>query len=130
MLLDRELMYSAGQVLPTGATNSADTVGFPAARNLGSGERLFPYLVVKAKSGSGLTLRAVLVGADDAAFTANKITIFDTGTQNDPPLGFVRMALPSHPPKLYTRIEYTVGGTTPSFTVDAGLALGEQTAGV
>lgn len=130
MLLDRELMYSAGQVLPTGATNSADTVGFPAPRNLGAGTRVFPYLVVKAKSGTTPTLRAVLVGADDAAFTVNKITIEDTGVQTDPPLGFIRMALPSHSPKQYTRVEYTVGGTTPSFTVDCGLALDEQTAGV
>jgi hypothetical protein len=129
MMLDRQLMVSDSQVLAASG-NSTDFIDFSAARNLGGGERIYPYLAVEAKSGTAPTLRAVMVGADDEAFSVGRVNIYDTGVQTDPPLGFIRMAVPSHPPKRYVRFEYTLGGTTPSFTVTAGLALSEQTAGM
>lgn len=130
MLLDKQLLMSDAQVVNANG-NSTDYIDFGSARNLGAGQELQPVFHIGAKSGTTPTLRALVVGADDSTFSTNKVTLMDTGTLTDPPIGFVRLAIPSHPPKRYMRIEYTVGGGTPSFSVTAGLAYGsEQTAGL
>ena len=129
MMIDKQLLFSDAQVL-SASGNSTNYLERPAPTNLGGQEGLFPFLLVHTKSGTTPTLRATLVGADDAAFTANKVTLEDTGTVSDPPLGFIRLAIPTHSPKKYFRVEYVLGGGTPGFTVSCGFATGEQTSGV
>jgi Bbp16-like protein len=130
MLLDKNLLMSDRQALAASG-NSTDVIDFGSARSVGSGTPAALVCILNAKgANSDNTFRAVLVGADDSAFTVNKITIADSGVQTNPPVGPVYMAVPAHQPKRYLRVEYTVAGTGVAYVVTAGLAMGEQTAGI
>lgn len=132
MMMDRENTFTGNPGPQTVAANgnSTDYIDMLAAKNLGGGNEMLKLVAtLKAKAGTTPTLRIVLVGADDVAFSVNKITIADSGTLTDPPLGTVRFGIPSHLAKRYFRLEFTVGGTGPSFDVDAGLVINEQTSG-
>lgn len=127
MPLDKELTLSAGQQL-TASGNSTNIVDESVARNLGSGEPLYFVVHLSAKAGTTPTFQAKLVGADDAAFSSNKITIVDTGTLSDPAVPALKQyALPTHTAKRYYRVEYVLGGTSPDFTFTAGIANGQTT---
>jgi hypothetical protein len=135
MLLDQQLMFSDAQVVTaTGnSTNVIDTAntsiaGAAPARNLGAGQPIHLYMKVGTVVGTP-TLTAALVGADDVAFGTNKITITTVtptlvAAQAD---AFVRFGLPAHPARRFFRLEFTVGGGTPSVTVSAGFTWDEQT---
>ena len=128
MMLDDQLTVSRSQVV-TATGNSTDYIDMGAARSLGAGQEVVPMLDITAVSGTAPTLTAALVGADDAAFSLNKITI-DTVTPtlvSGTPNGFVRMTARAHLPKRFYRFEYTVGGTAPSITLSASIAANEQT---
>jgi hypothetical protein len=127
-LFDLQLTFSDAQVL-TATANSTNVVDATSSRNLGSGEPMFLLAKVGTVSGTSPTLTANLVGADDVGFSTNKITIATAtptlaAAQAD---ALVRFGIPSHTAKRYFRIEYTVGGTTPSVTVTAGLVLDQPT---
>lgn len=126
MMLDQQLLMSDAQAL-TATANSTDYIDAGAARNLGSGQRVALVVHVSAQGGTSPTIQAVFVGADDTAFSTNKITIADSGTKAAPGVGFIRMAIPAHTAKRYFRVEYTLGGTSPTYTVTAGIALNEPT---
>lgn len=130
MYMDKENLCSDAQAL-TGTANSSDLIDMGGAVNLGgaSGHRPKPFVHISAKSGTTPTIAILLVGADDSAFSTNKITIWNSGTLSDPAVpSLVKGAIPSHTPKRYYRFEYTLGGTTPNFTVTSGLVLDEPTA--
>lgn len=128
MLLDQQLVMSDSQVL-TATANSTNIIDAVASRNIGSGEPVKVIAQVSAVSGTSPTLVMNFVGADDVGFSTNKITI----ATNTPTLvsaqaaALVRFGIPSHTAKRFYRMEYTVGGTTPSVTVIAGIAFDEQT---
>lgn len=124
MITDFELTLSDAQVLAASgnSTNDIDMTGAIQPGTLLSD--LYFILTVSAKSGATPTIRAALVGADDAAFSVNKVTVADTGVLADPvtigtrfPIALGNLAAK----KRYYRIEYTLGGTTPGFTVTATL---------
>lgn len=122
MNLDKELLFSDAEALAASG-NSANLVDSVAAHVLGAGEEMYWFLQLAAKGGTTPTIKAVLVGADDSGFSSNKITIVDTGTLSDPALGFAwKGAVPHHTKKRYYRVEYTLGGTNPTFTATSGLA--------
>lgn len=133
-MLDFATQKSVAQVL-TATANSTDYSDMLAAVDMGAGfaGRAFAAgLYVSAVSGTAPTLAAVLVGADDAAFTVNKITVaaLNNGVALAPPVAGTtyRVKIAPHVAKRYYRWEYTVGGTTPSITVtDLGFYLDEQT---
>lgn len=127
MLLDAQLAPSNPQVL-TATANSTDYIDFLAGKNLGwsaSGKPSGAFVEIGAVTGTSPTLTVNLVGADDSAFSVNKITLA-TATPtltSGQSYGRLNMAIASHTPKRYVRFEYTVGGTTPNITiVHAGLA--------
>lgn len=138
MLLDQQLMFSDAQVVTaTGnSTNVLDISNVPTgaapltavpARNLGAGFPIHLFMKVGTVVGTP-TLTAALTAADDVAFGTNKITV----TTVTPTLvagqadAIVRFGIPSHPLRRYYRLEFTVGGGTPSVTVTAGFILDEQ----
>jgi hypothetical protein len=135
MMLDQQLMFADAQVVTaTGnSTNVIDTANVGTgtatpARNLGAGEPIHVYAKVGTVSGTGPTLTIALTAADDSAFATNKITVTSvtptlTVGQAD---AFVRMGIPVHAPRRFYRLEYTVGGTTPSVTISSGIAFDEQ----
>lgn len=138
MLLDQQLMFSDAQVVTaTGnSTNVIDVSNVPTgvapltavpARSLGSGEPLHLFMKVGTVVGTP-TLTAALTAADDVAFGTNKITVASVtpvlvAGQAD---AFVRFGIPVHPLRRFYRLEFTVGGGTPSVTVSAGLVFDEQ----
>lgn len=121
---DAATLMSNAQVL-TATANSTDYINLKKPVNLGSGRgRPRCALRITAVTGTSPTLTAKLVGADDSAFSTNKITIGQitptlvTGTD----YGQLEIPIGSHAPKQYFRIEYTVGGSaSPGGTVDASL---------
>lgn len=128
MMQDDQLMVSRAQVL-TATANSTDLIDMGAARSLGAGQEFIPTVVITANTGTSPTLTVALVGADDSAFSTNKITI-DSVTPtlvSGTAFGIVRMTARAHMPKRFYRYEYTVGGTSPSITITAGFAANEQT---
>lgn len=122
MLLDKQLAFSEAQAL-TATANSTNVVDMGGSINLPANGKTRCLLNVGAKGASTPTIAAVLVGADDDAFSVNKITIGTTGTLSDPALGNYDIPIRNHAAKRYYRIEYTLGGGggSPTFTVTAGL---------
>jgi hypothetical protein len=131
MIPDALLEFSSAQAL-TATANSANVIDREAPTNLGSGRRIHAYLSFcgVAPGGTAPTLTAALVGADDAAFTSNKITIGSVTpslTAGSVPARNVEIPIASHVPKRFYRMEYTVGGSSPTMTVTAGLVEDYQT---
>ena len=124
MILDKQLMWSDSQVVSANG-NSTDQIDLRAATSLYGENRMFPFLTIVAKSGTGPSLQVKLVGADDSGFSTNAITVFDTGVKADPALGDFPIG-GSPASRRFWRLEYTVGGTTPSFTIVAGLVADKQ----
>ena len=121
---DREQMFTGATTqVVTASGNSTDAIDQLAARNLGAGEPVRLAVNATAISGTAPTVQVKLVGADSEDFATNKITIFDSGTLSGLVAGkkIIDAPVPSHTPKRYLRLEYIVGGTTPSFTLIAGL---------
>jgi hypothetical protein len=125
MIADKQLALSDAQVLAA-TGNSTNVIDNVVPLNLGSSE-LRAYLNIRAKSGTGPSIRAQLVGADDSGFSTNKITVADTGVLADPALGLYDVPIRQHAKKRYYRTEYTLAGTTPNFTVDFGFVESIQT---
>lgn len=122
-MFDQQLVFSDAQAL-TATAVSTNYVNGGAASNLGVNP-IRCLMTVTAKGASTPTIAAVLVGADDSAFSTNKITIGATTTLSDPTLGMYEIPVRNHPPKKYYRVEYTLGGGggSPTFTVTTGLVL-------
>ncbi len=120
MLLEHALEMSVAQVL-TATGNSANYIDNLGPVNLAADRSPKVALNVTAASGSGQTLDGILVGADDANFSSNKVTVGKlmatiTGT------GLYWFGIANVARKRFYRIEYTVGGSTPSFTVTSIVA--------
>lgn len=131
-LLDLQNTFTAPTGSGTGsvaATGNSDIIDMGASTNLGEKARLGLLVHLSRKSGTTPTIAYNLVGADDAAFSVNKITIMARATVSDPAVpSYVRDAIPNHVAKRYFRLEYTIGGTeSPYFDVNAALVLDQQT---
>lgn len=129
MLLDAQDAPSNPQTL-TATANSTDYIDKGGAVNLGAGQPVLALVNIGTPTGTP-TLTINFVGADDAAFSVNKITIatrtptLTGGTE----VGGLYLAIAPHAPKRYFRFEYTVGGGSPSIPVlHAGLVETAQTA--
>lgn len=114
MMIDNALAVSNAQVV-TATGNSTDHIDQLAAANIGAGQVLRHILQISAVSGTSPTMTVKLVGADDAAFATNKVTL-GAIVDNITAVGLYRIPVANVARKRYLRLEYTVGGTTPSFT--------------
>ena len=127
------LSFSASQVVSgAGMTPSTNVIDREAPTNLGSGKPIHCYVSFRgvAPTGTAPTLTAALVGADDAAFSVNKITIGQVSpalVSGQVPTGNPEVPIPSHVPKRFFRLEYTLGGTSPAMTVSADFVEDFQT---
>lgn len=105
------------------ANGNSDVVDMGGSVNLGSAMLGKLQLLVHLASvgGTSPTLAFDLVGADDAAFSVNKITIASRAATAAANGKFV-VGIPTHTPKRYYRLESTIGGTdTPTMVITAGL---------
>jgi len=114
MMIDNALAVSNAQVV-TATGNSTDFIDMLGAVNLGAGEVLRYILQISAASGTSPTMTVRLVGADDSSFATNKVTL-GAIVDNITAAGLYRIPLANVARKRYVRLEYTVGGTSPSFT--------------
>lgn len=132
-----------------GATTiTSSTAATPSTNvtDLGSAKKLFAGATSMKVKGqvtltagtSTLSIRAQLVGADNAALTTNAEILADTGIHlnqedgstaltNTSTFRFCLTPSDQRAPKRYYGILYTLGGTTPSANCDGRLVLDPQT---
>lgn len=109
------------------ATANSDYLDMLAAVMLGAGgKRMRCALGFNgvAPGGTAPTVTAALVGADTSDFGTGKITIGATTvplTSGTVVKDIWEISVNQRVPKRYYRIEYTIGGTTPTMTVTAAL---------
>lgn len=126
MIIDAQLALSSAQTL-TASGNSQNVLDFGGYqnRNMTDGEGLAVYFNLPVAPASGGTYQIQTQGADDAAFTVN-VTNGNTVTLNSATdyvpgkKGIVSIpALTTQ--QRYFRLVYTLGGTSPSITINAYL---------
>ncbi len=141
-IMDQQVIFSDAQVVTaTGAsTNVVDSgvlngynTNFLGAsipsKTLGTGEQFVCLLEISAVSGTTPTLAAKLQGSTASAFGSPvDLDAFLSGVAVTP-VANTQMVLDFSPrkPYQYYRLYYTVGGTTPSITITAGLVRDAQT---
>lgn len=126
-MLESLFNFSTDQSLSGTGGNSTNTYNAGVARKIFSGfqKKLKMILNISASGGTSPTIRARLVGADDAALTSNVVDICDTGViaWTSGATGFREFIIgPQTVAKQHYGIIYVLTGTTPTFTVDAELA--------
>lgn len=123
-LMDAQNLFSDAQALTVTAA-STNYIDGSAARLSGNGEPLMVLAAITSVGGTSPTITAALEGADDTAFSTNKITLATvtptlvSGTA----YGLLKLAISPHAAKRYYRMYYTMGGTSPTVTITAGFAL-------
>lgn len=127
MILDNETMFSDDQTLTADAA-SEDIIDLGTARDIGVGKPVpIVIQVTQTFTGTSPTLQAALEVDDNSAFSSAKVVV-TTGTLTDPKVGD-RLNLnyvPEGTDERYVRLNYTVGGTSPSGKVTAGVVDGAQ----
>lgn len=119
MILDKNLQMSTDQVL-TATAASTDTIDLKQDRDIGIGEPMYVIVNIKAVSGTSPTLAIALQTDDNSAFSS-PATLF-TGATLSPPVANTQQVIPfPRANERHLRLNYTIGGTTPSVTVDAYL---------
>ncbi len=126
MIIDNQLSFSDAQSLSaTGAsTNLIDTTA--TERRLGSGEPLAVVVTVDtALAGTSPTFAFALQSDDNSGFSsaATVVTSATISGAANAPAGarFILPVPPASATERYLRLNYTLGGTTPTITVTAEL---------
>ena len=139
MILDLQTLFSDDQALTTsavstnvidlGATGTPPLGGSALVRDIGPGTPIDILIQLTADAGgTSPTLSAVLEMDDNEGF-ASATTVATSGTLASGTQGD-RLSIrwiPDGTSERYIRLSYTTGGTTPTHTVTAGIALGIQT---
>jgi hypothetical protein len=123
MIIDKLLQFSADQALTEDA-KSTNSVDFGANRPVGPGEPLWLCLVCKVAPGGTSPTLDVSVETDDNSSFSSATAIASSAQLNGTnfPAGTVySMPWPSALQEQYCRLDYDLGGTTPTVTVDAFL---------
>lgn len=119
MILDQQLTMSNRQQLLATAY-SVDVIDLGQARPNGYKE-LTLYAHVQAESGTNPTLTIELeTSADNSTFTKVS-SVTKIANDREMMMGLENLSL-----KRYLRLRHVVGGTSPSYTVTAGLVAGVQ----
>lgn len=126
MITDKQLMFSEGQAL-TASAASTNIIDFGASKNISAGQELFYFIRTSVNADYTSTNETYAVKFetdDDSAFgsaTNNggpNLTYADLVTTN-----LIIGRVPFTAKERYMRMYWTLGGTTPSVTVYAGLCL-------
>ena len=118
MYQDKATLMSDGQTITsTGA--STDYIDLGAARDISRGEPLWLVAVITATSGTSPTINMALQSDDNTSFSS-ALTVATTGTLTSPGVGTTLvLAVQAQTAERYIRAYFTLGGTSPSFTIDA-----------
>jgi hypothetical protein len=124
MYIDRQNKFSIAQAL-TATAVSTDVIDLGADRNIGIGEPMAVVLNVDVAAGGTSPTLVFAIQADDnvgfssAATIASSATL--TGAQLVAGAQFVLPVPPDLTTERFIRVNYTVGGTSPTVTVSCQL---------
>lgn len=128
MILDLQSLFSDAQALAASGA-STNVIDLGVAKDLGVGGMPIPVLIqlVADATGTTPTLQVDLEVDDNVGFASAKVVQSASiagGVAGDriPP-----MYLPEGVDERYCRLNYTLGGTTPTYDITAGLSMGNQT---
>ena len=124
MILDAQLQLSSSQALSSaGSTASTNSIDLEQDRNIGIGEPMSVVIFCKtALAGTSPTLQASIQTDDNSGFSS-AATIITSQTLSAMAAGD-KLVVPfpaNASSERYVRVNYTLGGTTPSATVSAFL---------
>ena len=122
MIFDKTLQFSANQALAATAP-STDHLDLGSDRDIGPGTPLWLVVVSKAApGGTSPTITISIESADNSGFSSAK-TLVESGTLDAAAFGAGAMHVIPWPftNDRYNQIKYTLGGTAPTFIVDAFL---------
>lgn len=122
MIFDKTLQFSADQAL-TATAASTDYLDLSSDRDIGPGNPLWLCIASKAAPGGTSPTIAISIETDDNSSFSSAVTAlaapvlsaaqFALGTLYVIPWPFTN--------ERFNRVKYTLGGTSPTFTVDAFL---------
>ncbi len=124
MLIDSRLEFSDGQAL-TGSAASTNIVDLGQDRDIGPGRTLYLVLTVDvaADTANGNETYAVALETDSsAAFSSETVLVSRTIAAADLSQGSQHVIPVTLTNERFLRVNYTLGGTTPSVTVNAWLS--------
>lgn len=126
MIVDKALVFSDGQAL-TATAVSTDVLDLDSARagGLGIGEPMAVVVQVTVAAGGTSPTMSFAVQTDDNSGFSSQVTrnVSKTYTQAEMAAGAIFvLPLDNLGSERYMRLNYTLGGTTPTVTVKARLA--------
>lgn len=123
MFVDAQLQLAAAQTLTaSGASTNVVDFGAFQNRNITDGEGMAVFFNLPVAPASGGTYQLAIQTADDAAFTVNATTLSTTTLQAADLVAGKKglLAIPALTTiQRYLRLNLTLGGTTPSITLNA-----------
>lgn len=124
MLLDAQLQFSASQAITVDAV-STNIIDLGVARQIGVGEPMVVFIavIVAADATTGDETYSFELQTDDNSSFSSATTLFDQDIPRaNLTLGSQHViAIPTARVERYIRLNYDVGGTTPTITVSAWL---------
>jgi methionine-rich copper-binding protein CopC len=126
MIIDQQLMLSDGQDVTANAA-SDNYLDLEASLDFGAGQPMKVILTFGTVV-SNATMSAALEGADDTAFSTNKITVAQGKTITPTTGTMYEISIPPALPKRYYRMYYTInGGSSPHIPTGATIVVGTET---
>lgn len=118
MFIDKRLQVSAQQAL-TATAASTDVIDLGSDRDIGPGEPM--WLVVIARTGLGGTspTLAASIQTDDNSSFSSAATLVTSATLSSFATGDKLIVPFTYSNERYLRVNFTMGGTSPTATVDA-----------
>jgi len=119
MIIDRRLQVSSNQAL-TATAVSADTIDFGSDRDVGTGYGMWVCVAFKtAMAGTSPTFRFEVQTDDNVAFSSPATLVTSETVSGATPAGrFIVVPFPMTNER-HVRLNYVLGGTSPTVTVDA-----------
>lgn len=122
MILDAQHLFSDAQAL-TATAASTNLIDFGSDRNIGIGEPMAVVVTVDtALAGTSPTIN-IAVQMDDSAAFSSPVSVVTSQTYSALAQG-AKVVIPIPPDtsgERFCRLNYTLGGTTPTITVTAAL---------
>ena len=120
MILDKNLQISTAQVV-TSTGRSTDVIDLKQDRDIGIGEPMFMIFNITAVSGTSPTLTIAMHTDDNSSFSSAATLVSSASLA--PPVANTQIVLVMpRTNERYLSAYYTVGGTSPSITIDAYLS--------